>query len=329
MSDASLRGASGKSAKSPSPSAATKHDFRERQPLNRLPHATSTLLALGTGALLGLLGAAGIKHARARNLHVLRTMFGPAFVFDAKESDLGGTGDSPVRVLRVGGVFQSATYLDERRFSPVFAYYRAFDLAFRTPAAEDARASGTVLMLGGGGYAWPKHVLSVYPDVAIDVVEIDPAITAIARKHFFLDEAIERFDGAGRHRLDLICADGRAYLEQCPKRYDAIVNDTFSGAEPVASLTTVEAAQAAKRRLAEGGRYLANVVSRNDGSELAFLQSVVATLSSVFEHVYVIPCSDESFGGEDNYLVVASDDACHYPEAIPFDEGFLGRILCD
>ena len=60
----------------------------------------------------------------------------------------------PVRVMQTGGVYQSATYVGERRFEPVFTYYRSFDVAFEY-CPQDAR----VLMIGGGGYAWPKHVL--------------------------------------------------------------------------------------------------------------------------------------------------------------------------
>lgn len=117
----------------------------------------------------------------------------------------GGDG-SPVRVLQVGGVYQSATYLEPaRRMEPVFSYYRAFDHVFSV--RPDTRR---VLMVGGGGYAWPKHVLATRSaGVTLDVVELDPAVTRAARRWFFLDEARDRWPG----RLRLIEGDGRAFLE--------------------------------------------------------------------------------------------------------------------
>lgn len=263
--------------------------------------------------------------------HIYRTSSGVARVFDTAAPD-----GSTVRVLKLGGVYQSASYIDERRFSPAFAYYRAFDAMFRAEDGEgDAGAAnapriGRVLMLGGGGYAWPKHALATRPGVCVDVVEIDPAITAIARRHFFLDEAVGRFD-AQRTRLRCICDDGRAFLENSDegRAYDAIVNDTFSGREPIRSLSTVQAARAAKRRLALGGLYLANVVSEHGGEDIDFLRDTVATLLEEFSHVHIIPCSDEEFGGEDNYLVIATDSPTAFPGAIPYDADFPGDILHD
>lgn len=331
--------------------------------------------------------------------YIYRTKFGFAQILQEHAPD-----GSPVRVLKLGGVFQSAAYTDERRFEPVFEYYRAFDTVFSSPrpvARGDESADGSspsdaargdesidssspfgaarfgvdacaidagkpdgpaakslphgaslhtaarpaasrkVLVLGGGGFAWPKHVLATHPEVSLDVVEIDPAIIRIARRHFFLDEAIERFDPAHK-RLRLICDDGRAFLENAAEssqrsygarpeamRYDAIVNDAFSGAEPVRSLATVEAAQAAKACLIPGGLYAANVVSDFDRANVAFLRDLTATLAKAFAHVHIIPCPDEDFGGEDNYLVIATDGTYDFEDAIPFDEDFLGAPMRD
>lgn len=246
---------------------------------------------------------------------------------------------SPVRVLQVGGVYQSATYLDGRRMEPVFSYYRAFDCVF----AADPGAR-RLLMVGGGGYAWPKHVLATRPDnVTIDVVEIDPSVTRAARRWFFLDEAMERWPG----RLRLVEGDGRAFLEGAkPGTYDAIVLDAFAGTEPVRALATVEAARAARACLAPGGVLVSNVVSGDGGADVGFLRSVVATWREVFPDVRVLACEDEPFAVEDNYLVVATTDVgpradtsgsgaaranavAPLPGEIPYDREFLGELLRD
>ena len=230
----------------------------------------------------------------------------------------------PVRVLQIGGVYQSATYLDERRMEPVFSYYRAFDHAFSL--RPDTHR---VLMIGGGGYAWPKHVLATRDDVSLDVGEIDASVTEAARRWFFLDEAMAAHPG----RCRLITGDGRAALEagavSAGEPYDAIVLDAFEGAEPVRALATVEAARAVRANLVPDGLALANVVSAEAGADIEFLRDIVASFAEVFDHVHVIPCEDDPFAVEDNYLLVATDANWPAPDAIPFDEEFLGESMYD
>lgn len=242
-------------------------------------------------------------------------------------------GVEPMRVLQVGGVYQSATFLGERRMEPAFAYYRAFDHAFTVRPG-----TRRVLMLGGGGYAWPKHVLATRDaGVTLDVVEIDPAVTRAARRWFFLDEAIARWPG----RLGLVEGDGRAFLEGRALRissggadagrlcYDAVASDAFSGSEPVRALATVEAARAARACLVPDGLYLANVVSAEGGADVGFLRDVVATLREAFSRVYVAACDDDPLAAEDNYLVIATDGDWPVTDAIPYDEDFPGAVLRD
>lgn len=242
---------------------------------------------------------------------------GPCLVKTIKWHD-----GSPVRVMQIGGVYQSATFLDERRYEPVFSYYRGFDLAFQF-CGERAR----LLMIGGGGFAWPKHVLAGDWDAyCLDVVEIDPAVIRIARKHFYVDEASELRPGT----LRCIEGDGRAYVEQYRGvRYDCIVLDAFSGCEPVESLATVEFAREAKCVLAAGGAVLANVVSADDGTDISFLSDMAASFSTAFETVYAMPCEDDPLAVEDNYLLVATDSDVVPDGAMVFDDEFLGTPIRD
>lgn len=332
---------------------------------------------------MGFPRIAELLRLRRQDRHTVRTMAGAAHVYT-----VAGPDGAPVRVLEQGGVWQSATYLDERRMEPVFAYYRAFDHLLEA-ALTGGPALRRVLLLGGGGCAYPKYALTTYPDLAMDVVEVDPAVVAAAREFFFLDELeaqVNGADGAGavpggdaaggaaasrgaaapagekrlpRRRLNLVTADGRAFLDVLAKKnraaggaarrgsaggcdaggrdtgacgpdcYDAVVNDTFSGAEPVRALATVEALQAARACLAPGGLYAANIVSRDEGADLGFLRDAAASAQEVFAHVHVIPCSDERFGGEDNYLLIATDSPCTFSDAVPFGEEFLGTPLRD
>lgn len=163
---------------------------------------------MNIGLALGALGAAGVSAVLAYGVRkadprFYRTKFGPAVV-----CTMTGPDGRAVRLLLVGRSVQSATYVDEEyRAEPVFDYYLAFDLMF--DAKPDIER---VLMVGGGGYAYPKHIIATRPEVHMDVVEIDPAITRIALTDFYLAEYLSDYPFGGTYDLGRICADGCDYL---------------------------------------------------------------------------------------------------------------------
>ena len=226
------------------------------------------------------------------------TMFGSADVFVLQTEE--GT---PLRVLYVGGGFQSATYLGEDRFTPVFAYCRAIDLVFHT--GRDVRR---MLMIGGGGFSYPEHLLmsdeAYHKAASIDVVEIDPAIVDIARRHFHLDE-VERLHGPqGTGRLGVLVADGVEVLRTSePALYDVVVNDSFDGDELSDMLFSPDVLLDAKRCLKPDGIYLANVIAE----DAADAEPFAAALRAAFTCVYWLPCPDDAFEGSCNSLLVATD----------------------
>ena len=163
---------------------------------------------MNIGLALGALGVAGVSAllaygVRKADPRFYRTKFGPAVVCTTTDAD-----GRAVCLLLVGRSVQSATYVDEEyRAEPVFDYYLAFDLMF--DAKPDIER---VLMVGGGGYAYPKHIIATRPEVHMDVVEIDPAITRIALTDFYLAEYLSDYPFGGTYDLGRICADGCDYL---------------------------------------------------------------------------------------------------------------------
>ena len=227
-----------------------------------------------------------------------RTMFGVALVFDSADDD--GT---PVRLLNVGGVFQSVAYLpDDLRNELACMYHRHMaDVLKGLP--KDAR----VLVLGGGGYSLPRYLVTHNKTVRVDVVEIDPKITEIAREHFFLGELEGRFGEAGEGRLSLVCADGWEWLRESDVNYDAIVNDAFSGKRPLGPIATDEGARVVREHLVPGGMYLANVRSSLEGKKAANLEEARSAFEAEFAHVYVYAERPEAPGELGYNAFVACD----------------------
>lgn len=143
----------------------------------------------------------------------------------------------------------------------------------------------------------------------MDVVEIDPKITEVARKYFYLNKLINDFNLKDSKRLNLINEDGRTYLNNNEKKYDAILNDAFSGDNPAKTLTTIENIRNIRKSLKENGVYLTNIISSLEGEKSKFLRAEVNTLQKVFNNVYVIPCNNyDDSSVVQNVMVIATDD---------------------
>lgn len=280
-------------------------------------------IAVGLGLACAVAGVTIWKRFRKSDTHFVKTSAGIARIHTIEDEQ-----GNPVRVLEQNGAYESATYLDKNYPVPVFAYQQAFDHIFEATLFDSSFANNQVLMIGGGGYAWPKHVLSTKPDLYLDVVELDQSVTDIAKKWFYLDQLLEELPHA-TNKLGLITTDGRNYLKTTHKQYTAIINDTFSGKDPVLSLVTIEAMRLAKLRLVPGGVYATNVVSQCEGENITFLRHVVTTLDEVFNQVVIIPCEDTDFGLEDNYLVIATDAEYPFTNTMPYDDDFLSIVLSD
>lgn len=216
------------------------------------------------------------------------------------------------RVLTVLGTQQSAMWVDDPYGELVFPYLQLFDVGIDALASRPLR----VLLIGGGGFAWPRHVLATYPDVALDVVEIDPRMIEIARDHFLLDELEDRYGVSGERRLRVICRDGRDYLASLPGgAYDLIANDCFIAGEPAASLADEDAVVLLHHALVPHGIYLANVVSALAGQAAGPIDDLSEVLGTQFACVSVVPCEPESPVVPSNNVVIASDIDRPYPGA--------------
>lgn len=170
-----------------------------------------------------------------------------------------------------GGVYPDepdALALNYTRFLPLAAHF-----------VPDIRR---VLVLGGGAYAFPKYILKHFPQARVDVVEIDPGITRLARAHFFLPED---------DRLRIIHQDARTFLNANTQRYDVIVADVFNSSASIPfHLTTLETVKRLDAALEPGGALLVNTIAALTGSKSRLYKSFFATYSRVFPQVHAIKC---------------------------------------
>ena len=137
-----------------------------------------------------------------------------------------------------------------------------------------------VLVLGGGAYAFPKYVLSQHVAATLDVVEIDPGITALARAHFFLPDD---------KRQRIIHEDARTFLNANTNRYDVIVEDVFNSSASIPfHLATVETVKKISDALEDDGVLIVNTIAALQGPKSRLYKSFFATYASVFTQVHAV-----------------------------------------
>lgn len=138
-----------------------------------------------------------------------------------------------------------------------------------------------VLFVGLGGGSGPKQFLANYPQIKIDVAEIDPVVVNVAKQFFALPDD---------PRLTIATVDGRNFLRRSNKQYGAIIMDAYAsgrgGIYLPFHLATREFFEIAWNRTENGGCLVYNVVGQFGGQNNDTIQSVYATLMSVYQCVY-------------------------------------------
>jgi len=165
--------------------------------------------------------------------------------------------------------------------------------------------------IGGGGFTLPRAWAQAFPGARLTVAEIDPAVTAAAEEHMWLDTGHAAFDI--RHR------DARALLQSMPVRptFDVVFGDAFRDISVPAHLVTREFHREVAKRLKTGGFYAVNVVDH--GGEPRFLAALVRTLATDFSVVEVWAEADEleaalkGTGQRVTYVVIAGETGADRP----------------
>ena len=139
-----------------------------------------------------------------------------------------------------------------------------------------------ILIVGCGGGVGPLKFVREHPDVAVDVVEIDPLVRDICEEYFFLEES---------DRLRVHIEDARLFIRTCADAsYDLVILDAFTaGGRIPFHLTTREFIADVHRVLDDRGVLLSNLISGLDGQFGGVFKSEYRTFKDVYPQVYVFP----------------------------------------
>ncbi len=192
------------------------------------------------------------------------------------------------RLYEVNGVRESASFFDKRKYELVFDYQKCFRHLF-----EEKPDAEKILMLGGAGFQFPKYVISHYPRIRMDVVEINPLAVELAREYFFLDDLEKDFGAESSGQLRIFIADGMDFLSDTDERYDIIINDAYHSDIPDKGLTSSGGTALIRDHLAEGGIYGFNLITSLKGKGSMPLMMMNSTFSYYFSSVKYYRCSPD------------------------------------
>jgi len=197
----------------------------------------------------------------------------------------------PVRIMHMNRGVASGIYREnDNLYIPYTRYFRL--VRHFQPDVQHS------LMIGGGGFVYPMDFLRQFPRATMDVAEIDPKLTDIARQYFRYRD---------NPNLRIINTDGRTFLNRSQGRYDVIFCDAFSSYYSIPfQLTTKESIAHMHRVLNDGGVVLVNIISAIDGDDGRFLRAEYATFRSIFSQVYLFPIHNAADGTSlQNIMLVA------------------------
>lgn len=204
--------------------------------------------------------------------------------------------EPPIRKLILDRLVHSSVKIGDPRY---LGYAHEQVQAGVTQLIAERRPAARVLLIGGGGYTYPRWVDAFVPGARVDVVEIDPGVTEVAHAELGLprDTPIASYH-----------MDGRQFVrEQAqPDGYDVVVLDAVNDLSVPYHLLTREFDEAVRRLLAPGGVYMVSVIDRYQDGRL--LPAVLRTLDATFPTVQLFSAVPRwSTGGAGVFVALGSD----------------------
>ncbi len=202
-----------------------------------------------------------------------------------------------IRSLNLDALLHSSVDLADPRF--LHYEHEHVQVEFlRGFAAENPEPR--VLVIGGGGYTFPRCALEVLPQTRMDVVEIDPGVTFAAKEYLGLKD----YPG-----LRIVHMDGRQFVAERvpPGTYDLIIQDAVNDLSVPTHLLTKEYNDAVKAALKPNGVYLLTVIDAIDYGKL--WKAAIHTLRRSYpaDHVALLAPARLDVRQRQVYVIYASE----------------------
>lgn len=226
------------------------------------------------------------QFAKTKNIIDIDSVNQRIFVY----KDIDHKTKDSILVMQLNGSVNGAVFLHKPDL--VYEYNQAmFDIIVAKKQKQK------ILFLGGGAFSLPSFVQRTFPNLQVDVVEIDEVLYPLAKQNFKASEDIHVFT-----------QDARVFLQQSAQKYDVIIWDVFTSIHNLPDhLLTQETAQQLVQKLKPGGLVVANILSSSGKQHKHLLSSALQTYQSVFNSALVCGVQDPAKTEYFNALLLASN----------------------
>jgi len=157
-----------------------------------------------------------------------------------------------------------------------------------------------ILLIGGGAFTLPKAINEEFPEVKLDVVELDVELYKIAQKYFNFKP---------NKNTKIYIKDGNEYLKTTRQIYDLVIVDVFLNNVIPESFRTKKFAKRLKRILTDEGIVAMNIIASYYGKLSSFINNITSAYSSSFETVQIFPADiDLSLWISQNFIITAQNN---------------------
>ena len=168
----------------------------------------------------------------------------------------------------------------------------------------------TMAVLGAGAYTIPKTLASYFPELTIDVFEIDQKIPVVAEEYFNLREYTN---------ITTIIGDPRLLIPKRAKKYDLIFNDIYHSFISVPShVVSQEFMKTMKDHLTPDGLYMMSFIAQSKGEGSELVHHINSTAESMFTDVRVLVIGNPEETGVYSFVLFASDTLLPENEVLEF-----------
>jgi len=195
-----------------------------------------------------------------------------------------------IRTLILDNNFHSAMDLNNPE-RIVYEYTKFFHLGLLF-----VNEPNNVLFIGGGGFSAPKKFFVDYPEMIVNVVEIDQEVVNVGSEFFAVPED---------ERLKISTNDGRIFLRNTNEKYNIIILDAYDKSYVPFHLMTREFNELVYEHLTEDGVFISNIITSIEGNSADLFLAEIKTMKSVFPNVYIYPVVSDQQTVIQNVIVVA------------------------
>ncbi|MGQ0810535.1 MAG: fused MFS/spermidine synthase [Nitrospiraceae bacterium] len=207
-------------------------------------------------------------------LHPIQMLPDPVYQEDSPYQQVRVREDDLFRYLILDRTFHAVMW----KTAPVTLFLPYSQLMVASLALVPDPKRGLVLGHGGGSFA--KWLARTWPELELDVVEVDPAVVRMAEEYFEYTPPVN-------HHVHV--KDARMFLHSSAAIYDVIWVDVFARHLVPFHLTTTEFFSEVRAHLAPDGVVAVNLASSGEGGDRLRADAVVRTMRTVFSAI-------ESFG---------------------------------